>query len=281
MKLQPTITEPVQPDVETQIAFEQLYDKNQLIKRVRSEFEIPQVLKHFLKNNIQKEFGLNLMVQMVLHKRAPLVVLVGLLQRHFKNTKDPCQSCVYALINAAEADLLDYSADKDTFIIKHDVDDECYADINRYQYPLPMLIVPEPISNNKQSGYVTINSSIILQDNHHEDDVCLDHINRVNTTKLSINVDTVNMIANSWESLDKRKVEESVADYQKRIKAFDKYDKNSRDIIDHLVQQGNAFYLTHKYDKRGRCYCQGYHVTYQGNEWNKAAIEFAHKELTI
>jgi len=36
--------------------------------------------------------------------------------------------------------------------------------------------------------------------------------------------------------------------------------------------------LTHKYDKRGRCYSQGYHVNPQGNDWNKAVIEFAEKE---
>jgi DNA-directed RNA polymerase len=41
---------------------------------------------------------------------------------------------------------------------------------------------------------------------------------------------------------------------------------------------GNRFWLTHKYDKRGRTYCQGYHVSYQGNDYNKACIEFADGE---
>jgi DNA-directed RNA polymerase len=42
---------------------------------------------------------------------------------------------------------------------------------------------------------------------------------------------------------------------------------------------GNEFYLTHRYDKRGRCYAQGYHVNPQGNDWNKAVIELAEKEV--
>ena len=42
---------------------------------------------------------------------------------------------------------------------------------------------------------------------------------------------------------------------------------------------GNHFYLTHRYDKRGRTYAQGYYINPQGNEWNKAVLEFADKEI--
>ena len=52
-----------------------------------------------------------------------------------------------------------------------------------------------------------------------------------------------------------------------------------REVMEALFMMGNEFYLTHRYDKRGRCYAQGYHVTTQGNPWNKAVIEFAHEEL--
>ena len=31
--------------------------------------------------------------------------------------------------------------------------------------------------------------------------------------------------------------------------------------------------------KRQRVYCQGYHVSYMGNSWNKACIQFANKEI--
>jgi hypothetical protein len=45
------------------------------------------------------------------------------------------------------------------------------------------------------------------------------------------------------------------------------------------LQEGNEFCLTHKYDKRGRIYCQGYPVNYQGALWNKAVIQLAAKEI--
>ena len=47
-----------------------------------------------------------------------------------------------------------------------------------------------------------------------------------------------------------------------------------------LTEESDTFYLPHKYDKRGRTYCQGYHVSYQGAAWNKAVIEFANEEVT-
>lgn len=87
------------------------------------------------------------------------------------------------------------------------------------------------------------------------------------------------MVKNKWKNLDKPKSGETREDFEKRRKAFLKYDKVAKDVIGLLIQEGNEFYLTHKYDKRGRVYCQGYHVTYQGAAWNKAVIEFADKEL--
>ena len=45
------------------------------------------------------------------------------------------------------------------------------------------------------------------------------------------------------------------------------------------VFAGKDIYLTHKYDKRGRVYCQGYYISYQGTDWNKAVIELSNKEI--
>jgi DNA-directed RNA polymerase len=60
---------------------------------------------------------------------------------------------------------------------------------------------------------------------------------------------------------------------------FEKYDRTAKDVITALSIHTDGFYLTHKYDKRGRVYCQGYHINYQGAPWNKATIQLADKEL--
>lgn len=266
-------------DDAAQLTFEELYDKNQLMKRLRAEFNVEEVHTQCERAEIPLGFGIDLLAQMVLHKRANVDVLIGILYRHFEDQENPFQSCADALIKAMEFDFVDYSDIGQTFIIRNDIDPNVQEDLDRFQYPLPMLVTPLPLNQNNQSGYLKVQGSVILRDNYHEDDVCLDHINRVNRVMLTINTDTATLIKNKWRNLDKQKPGEEWQDFQKRKNAFQKYDKTSRDVIDHLVLMDNEFYLTHRYDKRGRTYCQGYHVNYQGTAWNKAVVEFAHQEI--
>lgn len=183
------------------------------------------------------------------------------------------------LLVATLCDLVDWSAALKLFIVKFDISPEVQAEIDRFQYPLPMVIKPMKVRNNHDTGYILSRNSLILKKNHHDDDICLDHINRVNNIKFTLNFDTAHMIANSWRNLDKPKSGETKQDFDRRVRAFEKYDRTAKDVINLLVQYGNEFYLTHKYDKRGRIYCQGYHVNYQGAAWNKAVIELADKEF--
>ena len=257
---------------------EKLFNKNQLMSRVRNEFlncEEFDFCKYMQSKEIPVEFGIELLAQMALHKRANVQTLVGCLRRHCSSS----QECVDLLIQSAEADLVDYSNDLRTFIVKFEISADVQEELDRFQFPLPMVVEPKEVLDNRDTGYLTSRGSIILRNNHHGDDVCLDHINRMNKVKLCINEDTALMVKNKWRNLDKPKSGETCEDFEKRRKAFLKYDKVAKDVIGLLIQEGNEFYLTHKYDKRGRVYCQGYHVTYQGAAWNKAVIEFADKEL--
>lgn len=262
-----------------QIELERLFHKNQTMSRLRREFRIPLIIDHCQEAKIPLDFAIDLLAQMVLHKRAKMSVLVGLLHSHFGNTREQLQACADMILKAAEADLIDWDDFAAEMVLCIDVSQDVYDDLDRYQYPLPMVVEPKLVLDNRDTGYLTSKGSIILKQNHHEDDVCLDHINRVNKTKLSINVDTVRMVKNQWKNLARPKEGETKAEFDLRVRCFEKYDRTAKDVMDHLFMTGNEFYLTHKYDKRGRCYAQGYHVNPQGNDWNKAVIEFADQEL--
>lgn len=264
---------------EYQLNMEKLFHKNQLFPRILGEFkDAPIPFKDIMnKHSIRHEFGFDLLVQMALHKRATLPTLVGILRKHFRGD---CQATADALLVACEADLVDWSPDLLMFIVRYDISEDVQGDLDRYQYPLPMILEPKKIKTNEDTGYLTSQNSVILRNNHHNGDVCLDHLNRMNRIKLTINQETATMVKNRWRHLDKAKPGESRRDYQARVKAFDKYDRTAKDVMEHLGIAGNEFYLTHKYDKRGRVYCQGYHVNYQGTPWNKAVVEFVNKEVT-
>ena len=268
-------------DIQAQITLEELYAKNQTMKRLRSEFQIEQLAEHCEAHEIPIDFAVDLLAQMVLHKRANISLLIGTLHSHFGDTTAELQACCDMIWKAFDAQLVDFDELAGKFVILVDVPDDVYADLERFQYPLPLVIPPMEVRSNKETGYVTLKGSIILGKNHHEDDVCLDHVNRVNKTPYVINADTARMVANQWKNLDRPKVGEEPDEYKKRVKAFEKYDTVSRSVMESLYVTGDPLYLTHSFDKRGRCYAQGYHVNPQGSAWNKAVIEFAEQELVI
>ena len=263
---------------QVQIDMEKLFHKNQLHPRIRSEFQNVDLPFRdvMVKNGLDPAFGFDLLVQMVLHKRAGVPVLVGILRKHFKGD---CQATADALLLAAQIDLVDWNPTTRQFIVKYDITPDVQEELDTYQFPLPMIVEPKELKTNHDTGYYTSRNSVILKDNHHDSDVCLDHLNHMNRIKLKLNTTVTSMIKNQWRNLDKPKPGEDRKDFDKRRKAFEKYDRTAYQIMSHLEIAGDEFYLTHKYDKRGRVYCQGYHVNYMGNSWNKAVIEFAHEEV--
>lgn len=266
------------PLVMHQMELEEIYSKNQLKPRIRQEFteskefNFVEYLKHV---EIPEAFGIDLLIQMVMHKRASLSTLVGCLRHHLKDS----QATADMLYRAAQADLVDYDTQLQQFIMLYDVSDDVKEDLDRFQFPLPMVIKPVKVTTNRETGYVLGKGSILLGGEFHLDDVCLDHINRMNSIQFVINQDTATMVKNQWRDLDKPKQGESRNDFERRRKAFEKYDRTTKDVMALLHREGNTFHLTHRPDKRGRTYCVGYHVNYQGATWNKAVIELAEEEI--
>jgi hypothetical protein len=263
---------------EHQLRLEELYNKNQTVTRIRREFlehNDGELLTYMSTHEIDPDFGIDMLVQMVLHRRTTLPTLVGILRKHF----DDSQAAADELVKCVRAGLVEWDPITKQFIIVINITADVQEDLDRYQYPLPMVITPRTVTSNEETGYLRGKGSIILRKNHHDDDVCLDHINRVNRIRFSLDLNTAHMIKNRWRNLDKPKVGETHEEYMKRRRAFEKYDRTAKDVMDVILLHGNSFYLTHRYDKRGRVYCQGYHVNYQGAPWNKAVIELADKEI--
>ncbi len=186
------------PKLAHQINLEQLYSDNQTIPRIRKEFTSCKSFnfkKHMQAHEINESFGFSLLVQMVLHKRTSLPIIVGILRRHFKDEPNACQLATDMLLRCVLADLVDWNPTSEQLVVKYDISPDVQADLDRYQFPLPMVIRPQLVTDNTQTGYVIGKGSIILRNNHHDDDVCLDHINRVNSIRFCLDHDVARMIA--------------------------------------------------------------------------------------
>jgi hypothetical protein len=138
------------------------------------------------------------------------------------------------------------------------------------QYLPPMVCEPEKLMSNFSSGYLTHNDSLILgQGNHHDGDICLDVLNTMNKVAMSLDLEFL------------CKVEEDptfIIDTAEKQEQWKKFKRQSYSFYDLMAGQGNTFYLTHKVDKRGRIYAQGYHITTQGSAFKKAMLELSTQE---
>lgn len=255
--------------VETQANLEELYHKNQLLDVLRDQFS-PLT---------DDPFKLDCVVQIYLHKQADVPTMVGLFSPKWGTPQEVAE----LLKEVVEDDLIDFDMEQMKFVLKYEITADVEEQLANYQFPLPMIIPPREVKNNHMgSGYISRKGRIILNgsDVFDEEDVCLDHINRANSVGLSLNM---NVIASEegYMILPKRKNGESFEDFQKRQKQAKVFYENSMNVMQGLLTLGNTFWLTHKYDRRGRTYAVGYHVNSQGTDYNKAVLELANKELII
>lgn len=163
--------------------------------------------------------------------------------------------------------------------------------VERACYLPPMITKPKILKNNRDSGYLTIKGdSLILGGglNHHSDDICLDVLNLMNSYKLTLNeyilenvkevpTSDLNHVDDSNRVLNLRDKQRII---QQQHQNWNRHIEQSQYFYKHIMLNNNLMYMTHKYDKRGRIYSQGYHINPQGASYKKAIIDLAQQEVT-
>lgn len=145
--------------------------------------------------------------------------------------------------------------------------------IEQTMYLPPMICMPNKLTCNTDSGYLTIEKDSLVTGKDkrpYNFKICLDHLNILNRVTLSLDMGILKTI----DEINPDDIEDR--DKRKQLKRMV---NESYGVYKHLYQAGNKFYLTHKYDSRGRTYAQGYHVTSQGSSFKKAILNLHHKEL--
>ena len=148
---------------------------------------------------------------------------------------------------------------------------ELIVRIEQSQFLPPMVCEPLELVNNYSSGYLTHNDSLVLgSGNHHDGDLCLDVLNLLNKIPLKLDTDFLST------------VEEEPTfelDTPEKKEQWMKFKRWSYEFYLMIAQYGNRFHLTHKVDKRGRIYAQGYHINTQGTAFKKAMVELVNEEI--
>jgi len=262
------------PTKETQADLEHLYSKYQLLKVLREEFESivdPSVAEH----NIEPAMATDALCQMYLHRQADPQTMVGILSPKYGTA----QAVADKLLKLVELDYFDFDTDLDRFTIKYDLSDDMKKMLDRFQFPLPMVVTPEKVTDNFTTGYLTMKSLLVLNgsDYFKNVDICLDHLHRANQVALEINFNVINSNEGRFVK-PVRANGEDFDEYRKRVKQAEQFYKTSIVVMNQIAELSDKIYLTHKYDRRGRCYASGYHVNSQGDDYRKSCLQFADKE---
>jgi hypothetical protein len=262
------------PQHQSQKDLELLYSKYQLLPVLRDEFST--VAEQYPEQALQP-FITDVLTHMALHRQADAETLVGILSPKYG---DP-QTVADQLVLLAELDYVDIEETMDgwKFMVKYDVSSDVHEMLDKYQFPLPMLVHPKRLTRNFDTGYLTILNPVILNGSDYFDDkdVCLDHLNRMNHVALEVNMEVVRSQEGKFIS-PTREDDEDFKDFQKRQKQAVKFYETTVDVMNTLNALGGEFYLTHRFDRRGRCYASGYHINTQGDDYRKAMLVLHRKE---
>ena len=225
-------------------------------------------------------------------KPMKLVSIASLCARHLNmaDKVEAVHTMAEVIAVLAETDLFDVKKTKEGWIVLSrvglDAEVTQYAD-NALYLP-PLIIKPRKVRHNRDSGYITQRGeSLILgfYENHHDDNICLDVLNILNSNEYELDTDFINQYEEQWhrEELSQQEYEElSHADreiYNMDEKNWKKFQEQGKFFQHLMIHHGNSFYLCNKVDKRGRIYATGYHISTQASSFKKAMVNFKHHEI--
>lgn len=194
----------------------------------------------------------------------------------FKDMWDGIRTASEILAVVCEADMFDIilakNSETGSLMIESNfsLSDDTLLYLENTKYLPPMVCEPQPIVDNMSSGYLTKNESVILgAGNHHDDYQALDTLNIAQAVPLALNEYVFEMEETSKKPLDT----------DEKMRNFFRMVTSSRLVYHEMKRLGNRFFLTWKYDKRGRMYSQGYQINIQSTSFKKAIISLADKQV--
>ena len=193
----------------------------------------------------------------LLHRKCTPSTIITAIQKYFKNLQEAAN---YLELCITTYDIIDW--DQQYIYTKITISQEAQTHIDRYGFPLPLIIKPKQLTCNTDTGYYSgakAPGTVLQKRATTEYDVNLDFLNQVNSIPLEFNDDLLAKIP-----LAKPKEVKQYASHTKFIKHL----SHSRALLTKTI------YLTHGYDRRGRVYARGHHYNYQSHDWCKATLSF-------
>lgn len=206
---------------------------------------------------------------------SPIQGIVSMMAGYLGEDMNAVKTAAEILVLMADADLCDiYPAGNQGKSIaigrKFNMSRETQNVMKRIHYPLPMVCKPKEIISGLDRSHLNGDSSLILGKEHqHEEYLCIDVVNKLNGIELSLDEYVLEYSEQPSKELDTPEKQDQ----------FNDLNQQSTEIYQEMLDYGNEFYLTWKYDFRGRLYSSGYHIQIQSYDYKKALINTTNKRI--
>lgn len=256
-----------------------------LIDAPLSDEEHNEIYEWLEKDNLG-ETVYRLIARVVLDGQATAQALVGMMYNKLRSYKHK-QHIIDIMLNAVSSSKfieVNRVGMYLMFTCKNKLPKEIADKRKQLSYVLPSIDIPLKITNNSMIGYKTINQSIICGGvlKHHDKPLNLNHINRVNRTPYRVDNRIQFLVTPKFDSEPKMKDDgnmESELDVSKRFETWSQLMDELPAKAKLMAQNGNRFYIHHRFDNGGRCYAKAHHFNYQSIAYIKAMIQSYNKEI--
>lgn len=196
-------------------------------------------------------------------ERLTYQALIGAVQGHIqcKNPLDRAKCAAELIAIAYQAGLVVITrndGDMMTVTTEYVLEEE----IPGFLRHAPQFHPPEPVTHQPILGN---------RFKQHDGDVCVEYIDRMNSIPLCLET----RITAEYSETSSKEFE-SDEEFRQWLAFVQQSEAMYAKVID---EHDNRFHLNHDVDTRGRVYCDGYLVTYQGASFKKAIVQFAEKEV--
>jgi hypothetical protein len=229
--------------------------KNERLSCLIDSQEIAEILA---KNTI----GFNMQIQEAVGRIAPAISKKCSYVDALKNASDvieACDECIYIIVYGETIHL-------DSF---WQLEPETYDYIKLANYNPPMVEKPNDWISNDDGGYYDTDMHCILGSkyNQHNQEQALDVLNILQDIEWELDPTIVAM------EMEPNKQFSSPESHEQ----FVVFAANVKEMCTKYL--GKVFWFPVQFDKRGRMYTRGYHITNQGSGYQKASLNFHKKEL--
>lgn len=269
------------------------YERQLFIESTYNKTQTHQFLKELLKDTLEpywehfpepkdRKVAKTICAALLVHKKMYIHNLVEMMvKKSWLPSTTAATKIAEVIIQMMEVDMVDYIY-KGEFLEIHSKWSMTEDMVNEYKskiYKLPMVIPPNKVNmnhDNKGSGYYLDEKDSLILTHHHSKRICTDVIEILNNIPLTINKKVVKKAVHT-NSGCYQKENESKEEFQARMEHWKIFLKQTEFV--HGMIGDNPFFLTHKFDTRGRVYDMGYHVHTQGDSYSKAVIQLANEEV--